>query len=151
MKGPKKMPTGGRDQNGGSCVASNDKEILRVLQSAVAPMSAYEILEALRGTNITAPTTVYRALSRLVRHGTVHRLESINAYVACCDHDHQHGPTAFVICRDCGHVDELAEADIVQRLEEDATRLGFRVDATTIELTGRCASCIESQGVSGRA
>ncbi len=144
MKRPKTVPMGKRGRAAEGCAAHNDEEVLRVLQSAVDPMSAYEILEALRETSITAPTTVYRALSRLVRGDAVHRLESINAYVACRDHPHQHGPTAFVICRDCGRVGELAEADIVKRLEADATRLGFRVEAMTIEVTGRCASCTES-------
>ena len=64
------------------CTTSNDVEILRVLRSAKSPMSAYAILDAVRNTRITAPTTVYRALSRLIADGAVHRLESLNAYVA---------------------------------------------------------------------
>jgi Fe2+ or Zn2+ uptake regulation protein len=48
---------------------SNDVEILRVLRSAKSPMSAYAILDAVRNTRITAPTTVYRALSRLIADG----------------------------------------------------------------------------------
>jgi Fur family zinc uptake transcriptional regulator len=116
-------------------------EILRVLRSAKSPMSAYAILGAVQNTRITAPTTVYRALSRLIADGAVHRLESLNAYVACSDLPHLHGSSVFAICRDCGHVDELAEVDVVQRLHSDATQLGFQVEATTIELTGRCALC----------
>jgi Fur family zinc uptake transcriptional regulator len=123
--------------------AGNDAAILRVLRSAKSPMTAYAILDAVRSRRITAPTTVYRALSRLMKSVAVHRLESINAYVACSDHQHGHGPTVFAICRDCGHVDELAEADVVARLQADAMRLGFHVEATTIEMTGRCVSCVE--------
>jgi Fur family transcriptional regulator, zinc uptake regulator len=124
--------------------SSNDVEILRVLKSAKSPMSAYAILGAVQNTRITAPTTVYRALSRLIADGAVHRLESLNAYVACKDLPHLHGSSVFAICRDCGRVDELAEVDVVQRLHSDATRLGFQVEATTIELTGRCALCTQS-------
>jgi G3E family GTPase len=123
--------------------AGNDAAILHVLRSGKGPMSAYAILDAVRSRSIKAPTTVYRALSRLMKSGSVHRLESINAYVACSDHQHRHGPTVFAICRDCGHVDEMAEADVVARLEADAMRLGFHVEATTIEMTGRCVSCAE--------
>ena len=72
-------------------------------------MSAYAILDAVQNARITAPTTVYRALSRLIADGAVHRLESLNAYVACSDLPHLHGSSVFAICRDCGHVDELAE------------------------------------------
>jgi Fur family transcriptional regulator, zinc uptake regulator len=125
------------------CTASNDVEILRVLRSAKSPMSAYAILDAVQNARITAPTTVYRALSRLIADGAVHRLESLNAYVACSDLPHLHGSSVFAICRDCGHVDELAEVDVVQRLHSDATRLGFQVEATTIELTGRCPLCAQ--------
>jgi Fur family transcriptional regulator, zinc uptake regulator len=126
------------------CAAGNDAVILTALRSGGAPMSAYAILDAVRSTSITAPTTVYRALARLMKSGAVHRLESINAYVACKDHLHPHGPTVFAICRDCGHVDELVEADVIARLESDALRLGFHVEATTIEMTGRCVSCAEA-------
>ena len=106
-------------------------------------MTAYAILDVVRNNRITAPTTVYRTLSRLIADGTIHRLESLNAYVVCRDQPHPHGSTVFAICRDCGHVDELAEADVMQCLQSDATRLGFQIEATTIELTGRCASCAQ--------
>jgi Fur family transcriptional regulator, zinc uptake regulator len=122
---------------------NNEGEILHVLRSAESPMTAYAILDAVRNNRITAPTTVYRALSRLIANGTVHRLESLNAYVMCRDQPHPRGSTVFAICRDCGHVDELAEADVVQRLQSDARRLGFRIETTAIELTGRCASCAQ--------
>ena len=143
MRPGNKVRTAGRRRAAVTGMASNDGEIFRVLRSAKSPMSAYAILDALRNSHITAPTTVYRALSRLITDGVVHRLESLNAYVACSDQRHPHGSSVFAICRDCGHVDELAEADVVQRLQSDATRLGFQIEATTIELTGRCASCAQ--------
>jgi Fur family transcriptional regulator, zinc uptake regulator len=126
-------------------MSSNHAEILRVLRSAKSPMTAYAILGAVQNTRITAPMTVYRGLSRLIADGAVHRLESLNAYVACSGLPHLHGSSVFAICRDCGHVDELAEVDVVQRLHSNARRLGFQVEATTIELTGRCALCAQSQ------
>jgi Fur family transcriptional regulator, zinc uptake regulator len=136
--------TTGRRRAAVGCTTRNELAILRVLRSAKSPMSAYAILDAVRTTGITAPTTVYRALSRLIAGGAAHRLESVNAYVTCSDRQHTRGPTVFAICRHCGHVDELAEADVVQRLQSDATRLGFHVEAAMIELTGRCASCMHA-------
>ena len=135
--------THGRQGAAESCITTNELAVLRVLGAAKSPMSAYAVLDAVRTTRITAPTTVYRALSRLIANGAVHRLESLNAYVACSDHRHTQGPTVFAICRDCGRVDELAETEVVERLQSDATRLGFRVEAATIELRGRCASCLQ--------
>lgn len=122
-------------------LVSNDEKILRVLKSARSPMTAYEILESVRDQGITAPQTVYRALSRLVEHGTVHRLESMNAYVMCSEHGHGLAPAMFTICRDCGHVDEFAEAGLLRRLQANAGRHGFQVETATIEFRGRCSSC----------
>jgi Fur family transcriptional regulator, zinc uptake regulator len=138
-----KTGTVGRQRAAVAGTAASDGKILRVLRSAKLPMSAYAILDAVRGHRIKAPMTVYRALSRLIADGAVHRLETLNAYVACSGCQHTHGPTVFAICRNCGHVDELAEAGVVQRLQSDATRLGFHVEAATIELRGRCASCMQ--------
>jgi Fe2+ or Zn2+ uptake regulation protein len=42
--------------------AANHELVLRVLQAADAPMTAYEILHALRRSGFNAPLTVYRAL-----------------------------------------------------------------------------------------
>ena len=139
----KRVGTTGPQRAAVARTTSNELAILRVLRSAKSPMSAYAILDAVRIPRITAPTTVYRALSRLIADGAVHRLASLHAYVMCSDPQHTHGPAVFAICRDCGHVDELAEADVIGRLQSDATRLRFHVEATIIELTGRCASCVQ--------
>jgi Fur family transcriptional regulator, zinc uptake regulator len=128
-----------RDRSGRTA-GHHDQAILAILRSAAAPMSAYGILEALRSSAVIAPMTVYRALARLTKSGAVHRLESLNAYVACGRPDHL-APVAFAICRQCGRVDELVDATVVRRLHEDAVGLGFETETTIVELTGRCASC----------
>ena len=53
--------------------------VFKYLQSQDRPVSAYDILEALRGDGVTASTTVYRALEKLLHAGKVHRIESLNA------------------------------------------------------------------------
>ncbi|HTV35184.1 MAG TPA: Fur family transcriptional regulator [Xanthobacteraceae bacterium] len=125
-------------------LVANHRQVLQALQSAKGPMTAYEVLNAVRRSGITAPPTVYRALTRLIEEGLAHRLESINAYVACAEPEHRHGPAVFAICRDCGHVDELEEGVLIRRLQKKATQQGFVVDSATIELKGRCSSCAES-------
>jgi Fur family transcriptional regulator, zinc uptake regulator len=52
------------------------ERVYRALSTAHRPMRAYEILEAVRSDGISAPAAVYRALSRLIDGGLVHRLES---------------------------------------------------------------------------
>jgi Fur family transcriptional regulator, zinc uptake regulator len=121
--------------------AANHELVLRVLLSAEAPMTAYEILGALRRYGITGPPTVYRALNRLMDSGHVHRLESISAYLACPNQHRNHGLAVFAICRNCRRVDELAEGALARHLKANATQHGFHVEAATIELMGQCASC----------
>jgi len=123
-------------------LTASQQEVLRALRAAKEPLTAYQVLDAVRAHGISAPPTVYRALNRLIEEGHAHRLESINAYVACTDdHEHRHVPAIFAICNNCGQVDELHENALVRRLQANATRNGFHVEAATLELRGRCAAC----------
>ena len=121
--------------------AANHQLVLRALQSAKTPMTAYEILHALRRNGFHSPPTVYRALKRLMDTGDVHRLESINAYVSCSKHKHHNGAVAFAICGQCGHVDELAGGALTKQLAANAKQHGFQVEAAIIEFKGKCAFC----------
>jgi Fur family zinc uptake transcriptional regulator len=120
----------------------NQALVFGTLEEARAPLSAYTILDHLREQGFRAPLQVYRALDKLVELGMVHRLESMNAFVACthpqCD---DHGSTAFAICDDCGAVTEFSDDEIAERLAGWARAEGFRLKKTTIELRGRCRNC----------
>ena len=50
---------------------------------------------------------VYRALSFLEQMGLIHRIESLNAFVACDTHDHKH-TAGFLLCECCGQSEEIA-------------------------------------------
>jgi len=120
----------------------NQAYVFGTLQNADGPLSAYTILDELREDGFRAPLQVYRALDKLVEMGLVHRLESLNAFVAC-DHPEgdPHGAIAFAICQDCGRVDEFADDEIVSRLGNWARAEKFQLDKTIIELRGTCAEC----------
>jgi Fur family zinc uptake transcriptional regulator len=120
---------------------ANNEQIYRVLLSARRPMTAYEILDAVRPKGISGPPTVYRALNRLMRDGLAHRVELKNAYVACSDPQRRHDSAVFAICRECGHIDEMHEREVVKSLTRKIAKRGFVVDRTTIEIEGLCASC----------
>lgn len=119
----------------------NHERVFAILLQAHAPMTAYEVLDVARKHKITAPPTVYRALNRLIHEGRVHRLETINAYVACCDVHHVHGNAVFAICNDCGKVDEISESRSLKKLLAEAGEHGFKVDHAVIELKGHCEAC----------
>jgi Fur family transcriptional regulator, zinc uptake regulator len=122
-------------------LTNNYQHVYRALHSTGGPMTAYQVLDAVRPHGISAPPTVYRALNRLVDEGLAHRLESISAYVACADPQHRHGSAVFAICNHCGRIEELIAATIIKRLHNRAVERGFKVSDTTVELRGRCADC----------
>jgi Fur family zinc uptake transcriptional regulator len=122
-------------------LGANCERVYRALNAACRPMSAYEILEAVRSHGISAPATVYRALSQLIEWGLVHRLESVNAYVACIEPDRHHDSAIFVICSACGSYEELFDSTVLKRLRARASERSFKVDNTTIEMRGQCAAC----------
>ena len=76
--------------------------VLTILRASDRPYSAYELLESLKDIYPKiAPPTVYRALATLGERGRIHRLESLNAYVACQSEAH-HQASVLSICEDCG-------------------------------------------------
>jgi Fur family transcriptional regulator, zinc uptake regulator len=125
----------------------NQTLVLRTLGKSEAPLSAYSILDRLRDDGFRAPLQVYRALEKLQEFGLVHRLESINAFVACADpHCHGHSMIAFAICQNCGRVDEFADDVVAERLGEWVKAHRFKPAKTTIEIRGHCAACAEAAG-----
>lgn len=120
----------------------NQALVLKALDAAEGPLSAYTILDRLRDEGFRAPLQVYRALERLQDFGLVHRLESINAFVACCQpNEHEHETVAFAICENCGKVDEFCDAAMEERLGEWVRTHRFKPAKTTIEIRGDCAAC----------
>jgi Fur family transcriptional regulator, zinc uptake regulator len=119
-------------------LGSNDETVLRLLKSASRPLSAYDILERLHGTKIKAAVQVYRATEKLASLGLVHRLESLNAFVAChCEHSAS--APGFMLCTCCGDVREFDAGRTVSAAARDAR--GFRIDAPSVELKGLCSHC----------
>lgn len=120
----------------------NQSLVLDRLSTAEGPMSAYDILDQLRAEGIKAPLQIYRALEKLQEKGLAHRLESLNAFVACAEpHCHKAGLIAFAICDNCGHVSEFADDVLRERLDLWAEREDFTPRRTTVEIRGLCAAC----------
>lgn len=116
-------------------------QVLAVLRSHRDPLSAYDVIGELRQVNPKiAPPTVYRALAALIDRGQVHRVESLNAFMACqCDR-HQHA-SILAICDDCGTVEENFEPDLLDALSSVVAQSGFAPTRHVIELHGFCSSC----------
>src|SRR3546814_3200364 len=63
--------------------------VLELVAGQGKPVKAYDLLEMLKdhapgdAVGAAAPPTVYRALDFLLANGFIHKLESVNAFVAC--------------------------------------------------------------------
>jgi Fur family zinc uptake transcriptional regulator len=114
------------------------RRVLELILEAGQPIGAYGLLGQLSGQPM--PTTVYRAIDFLLGQKFIHRIESLNAFVACLDSDHPH-ESQFVICSDCGLTEELHDDAIVASIRRHGRSLGFKIDSQVVEVRGVCAAC----------
>ena len=117
--------------------------VLSALYTDHRPLSAYDLIERLAAADgqKRAAVSVYRALDFLIAQGLAHRIESRNAFIACPS---DHGPedlVVFMICAQCGGVDEVHAPEIAQALDQIAQRQSFSPKMRMLELTGLCAHC----------
>lgn len=126
-------------------LTKNQNLVLGALSKAKGPLSAYALLDQLRDDGLRAPLQIYRALEKLVEIGMVHRIESINSFVAC---RHEacgaHDPVAFMICDTCGDVAETSNGGMMKSLNALSRNNNFTLQKTAIELHGICHNCLKA-------
>jgi len=127
------------------------RRVLEILLQEHKAQGAYDILARLREEGLGAqPPVAYRALEFLTRIGFVHKIESLNAYVACAAPGDTHRP-AFMICRTCGSVAETAGAEGDSGLDDAARDAGFVIETAVVEAEGLCPGCRAGQPVAPTA
>lgn len=120
------------------------RRVLEILLSKHRAMGAYDVLDVLREEGLgSQPPVAYRALEFLVSNGFAHRVERLNAFVACTHADHNHAP-AFLICRGCKTVVELDSTQPRQAIAAAAQVVGFTVERAAIEAEGLCPPCAKA-------
>lgn len=133
------------------------RKVLAALAESHVPASAYEVIDRLaRAGPRPAPISVYRALDFLVENAFAHRIESLNAYVACMrgggheaakGHDHAPGAaTVFLLCETCGAAAEASSLALNTALDMLSREAAFTPHARVIEIRGLCARCRPGQG-----
>lgn len=116
------------------------RRVLEILLENHAAMGAYDVLARLDAEGLgSKPPVAYRALNFLVANGLAHRIERLNAFVACAHPGHDHSPS-FLICRGCGHVAEAGDAPL-SALRAVATRAEFAIERMVLEAEGLCPAC----------
>lgn len=117
------------------------RRVLEILLETHRARGAYDILDVLRAEGLgSQPPVVYRALDFLVGHGFVHRIEGLNAFIACTHPGDAHS-AAFLICRRCDAVAETPTKPAEGRLGASARAAGFEIEDAVIEATGVCPKC----------
>lgn len=114
---------------------------LEILLAEHRAMGAYDLLAILAQEGLGAqPPVAYRALDFLVKAGFAHKIEALNAYIACAHLGAEHTP-AFLICRACKSVAEADTAPTKGRLGAAARAAGFVIERTVVEAEGLCPEC----------
>ncbi|WP_253913130.1 Fur family transcriptional regulator [Pseudoruegeria sp. HB172150] len=120
------------------------RRVLEILLEAELPLGAYAILSQLNDEGFgSQPPVAYRALDFLESNGFVHKVDRLAAYVACANPHQPHSPS-FLICRNCGSVQEARITSPHRAVRAAARAGGFRIERESIEAVGICASCSSS-------
>ena len=117
------------------------RQVLEALLASHKPLGAYEIIEHLAGDTRLAPITVYRALDFLRDNGLVHRIASLNAFVACVHNHSNDDLVVFLICESCGAVGEAPGGTVAEALKTSSRTAGFLPKSPLIEIAGICSHC----------
>ena len=116
------------------------KKVLQLLLESDGPAKAYDLLEHLGDDGAAKPPSVYRSLDFLLEMGLAHKIESLNAYVACGHWKHGHA-AVFLICDKCGMAGELHAHDSVKKLTQEVEGVNFKMRSAVIEIRGICERC----------
>ncbi len=123
-------------------MSRNEELVWQLLEKTRTPMSAYDILDMLRGDGMRAPLQVYRALNKLRERGAVHRIDSLNAFVACSLHDCEtHEMSIFILCTKCDTASEFTDKRVTSALDAVCNERGFGRTRKVVEITGQCEKC----------
>ena len=117
--------------------------MLEILLQDHRALGAYAILDRLREDGFgSQPPVAYRALDFLVSNGLAHKIERLNAFIACSHPNDTHAP-AFMICRLCNAVAETQSSSARGALGDAARATGFQIERTVVEAEGVCPACAD--------
>lgn len=119
------------------------RKALEILLREHRAMGAYAVLEELAKAGFRSqPPVAYRALEFLTDNGFAHKIERLNAFVACAHPGQAHAP-AFMICRKCDAVAETQAVPETSALGAVADAAGFKIERTVVEAEGICPLCAD--------
>lgn len=119
------------------------RRTLEILLQEHRALGAYDLLKSLSASGFgSQPPVAYRAIDFLVKNGFAHKVEKLNAFIACNHPGASHSP-AFMICRSCDVVVEGMSGPARGMIGKAANEVGFKIEKSIIEVEGICGSCAE--------
>lgn len=131
----------------GMRVTGTRLSVARVLDASKCALSVKDIHEAVvaMGHRVNL-VSVYRILATLIELGLIHRIGSIDGYVACKLGEHHSSDTEHWVCSSCGDVHEMTlTQDTVAAARQSLMAQGFNPSSIKIEIAGECKRCQEHQ------
>lgn len=120
-------------------------QVIRVLAESRTPLTAYRIQEAVlsRGGRIDV-VSVYRILSLMTQIGLAHHVGIVGGYIAC-RMEREHDNQLHLVCEDCGQIEEHGLSEQARlAVESHLKTRGARSKTITVEVLGRCATCVQA-------
>ena len=117
------------------------KLVLEVLEEIEKPLSPYDIQRILRTRGkYLNHVTIYRILDLLCNLNLAHKMLSSGGFVKC-SLDASEGCHRFMVCQDCGAIQEFADKGLCHEENEFAQNLGFHTEHHLSEFSGLCSRC----------
>ena len=120
------------------------KLVLEILEETEKPLSPYDIQGILRarGKHLNH-VTIYRILDLLCSLNLVHKVLSSGGFVKC-NLAAIEGCHRFMVCQQCGAIQEFADKELCQEENEFARDLGFHTEHHLSEFSGLCSQCYKN-------
>lgn len=119
-------------------------DVLKALVEIGKATGAYPLLEKLKPSHpkLTIAST-YRILDFWAEQGLVHKVNGLNAYIACND-PHDHHAHVLMFCDQCNKTVEVCDHKAGFDAAATVSAQGFKQASTqVVEFRGTCEDCVD--------
>ena len=118
------------------------RQVLEAVEAAGEPVSPHDIQRIMdeQGKHLDH-VTVYRALNLLSSLNLVHKVLSKNGFVKC-NLPGVAGCHRFLLCRNCGQLQEFSDEALCRQESSIAETFGFQAERHITECFGLCRDCL---------
>jgi len=121
------------------------RQVLEVLEGTQKAVSPYDIQRLLgKQGKYLNHVTIYRVLDLLCGLNLAHKVLSTGGFVGC-SLGRTGGCHRFVVCRQCGAIQEFADKELCLEEDKFAESLGFHTECHLSESSGLCSNCYRKQ------